>query len=107
MLHVCVVRLVGTVLAYRRAEGAETGKRKRQIFTQRRRLEMKTRKEKTDETKDAILGLLEASGPQAINRISAECSAHAYLGCMAYALAGLQFDGSIHWDEENQVYEVL
>ena len=68
---------------------------------------MLTRAQKIDETKDAILGLLESKGPQSIGEIAAEVKEQAYLGVMAYALSGLEFDCSIYWNEDEQVYDVM
>ena len=67
---------------------------------------MLTRDQKIDETKDCIIGLLESSGPQSIEAIIAECREQAWLGVAAYAISGLQFDGSIRWNQEDKVYEV-
>jgi hypothetical protein len=68
---------------------------------------MKTRAEKIDATKDVVLSLLEASGPQTMERIVAEVRLQGYLGCLAFALSGLQFDGSIRFYEVEGVYEVM
>lgn len=67
---------------------------------------MLTRDQKIDETKDCIIGLLESNGPQSIDAIIAECRDQAWLGVAAYAISGLQFDGSIRWNQEDKVYEV-
>lgn len=67
---------------------------------------MLTRDQKIDETKDCIIGLLESSGPQSIEAIIAECREQAWLGVAAYAISGLQFDGSIRWNQEDKVYEI-
>ena len=61
---------------------------------------------KIDKTKDCILSLIEASGPQTIEAIVREVKLNGYLGCMAYALSGLQYDFSIEWNSEDQVYEL-
>ncbi len=66
-----------------------------------------TRAEKIDATKDAILELLESMGPQSIHRIAHECKEQAYLGHMACALCALEYDTSIYWHENDQVYEVM
>ena len=68
---------------------------------------MLTRDQKIDATKDAILRLLESKGPQSIVQIVAEVKEQAYLGLMAYALSGLQFDCSIYWNEDEQAYDVM
>jgi len=69
-------------------------------------IKMLTRDQKIDETKDCIIGLLESNGPQSIDAIIAECRDQAWLGVAAYAISGLQFDGSIRWNQEDKVYEV-
>ena len=68
---------------------------------------MLTRDQKIDLTKDCILQLLEASGPQTVQAIANECKLQAYLGMMAYALSGLQFDCSIFWNDSEQVYDLM
>jgi hypothetical protein len=68
---------------------------------------MLTRDQKIDETKDCIIALLESNGPQSIEAIIAECREQAWLGVVAYAISGLMFDGSIFWNDEDQVYEVM
>ena len=68
---------------------------------------MITRNQKIDATKDCILQLLESCGPQSVQSIARECKDQAYLGCMAYALSGLQFDCSIYWNEDEQSYDVM
>lgn len=67
---------------------------------------MLTREQKIDETKDCIIGFLESNGPQSVEAIVAECREQAWLGVAAYAISGLQFDGSIRWNQEDKVYEV-
>ena len=69
-------------------------------------IKMLTRDQKIDEAKDCIIGLLESNGPQSIDAIIAECRDQAWLGVAAYAISGLQFDGSIRWNQEDKVYEI-